>query len=39
MARVMVDAVTTTPEELGRFIVRQIASWGEMIRSAGIEPE
>jgi tripartite-type tricarboxylate transporter receptor subunit TctC len=39
MARVMVDAVTTTPEELGRFIVRQIAAWGEMIRSAGIEPE
>ncbi|MCU0886920.1 MAG: tripartite tricarboxylate transporter substrate binding protein [Rubritepida sp.] len=39
MARVWFEGITSTPEELGRFIVRQIASWGEMIRSAGIEPE
>jgi tripartite-type tricarboxylate transporter receptor subunit TctC len=39
MARVFFEGVTSTPEELGRFIVAQIASWGQMIRSAGIEPE
>lgn len=39
MARVSFEGITSTPEELGRFIVAQIASWGQMIRSAGIEPE
>jgi len=39
LAQVRFEAVTSTPEELSRFIVAQIAAWGEMIRSAGIEPE
>jgi tripartite-type tricarboxylate transporter receptor subunit TctC len=39
LAQVRFEAVTSTPEELGRFIVAQIAAWGDMIRSAGIEPE
>ncbi len=39
LAQVRFEGITSTPEELGRFIVAQIAAWGEMIRSAGIEPE
>jgi tripartite-type tricarboxylate transporter receptor subunit TctC len=39
LAQVRFDGLTSTPDELGRFIVAQIAAWGEMIRSAGIEPE
>lgn len=39
LAQVRFQGMTSTPEELGRFIVAQIAAWGEMIRAAGIEPE
>jgi tripartite-type tricarboxylate transporter receptor subunit TctC len=39
MADLGFDGFTSTPEELNRFVVEQIAAWGEMIRGAGIEPE
>lgn len=39
MAEMGFDGGTSTPAELGEFIQRQIAAWGEMIRGAGIEPE
>jgi tripartite-type tricarboxylate transporter receptor subunit TctC len=39
MAEMGFDGGTSTPAELGEFVVRQIAAWGEMIRGAGIEPE
>ena len=39
MAQISFEGVTSTPAELGAFITRQIAAWGQMIRAAGIEPE
>ncbi len=33
------EAFSSTPEELGEFVKIQLASWGRMIRDAGIEPE
>jgi tripartite-type tricarboxylate transporter receptor subunit TctC len=39
MAELGFDGFTSTPEELNRFVVEQIAAWGEMIRGAGIQPE
>ena len=33
------DGFVSTPQELQRFVIEQIAAWGEMIRGAGIEPE
>jgi tripartite-type tricarboxylate transporter receptor subunit TctC len=33
------DAFTSTPQELGAFVVAEIQRWGEMVRGAGIEPE
>lgn len=39
MAELGFDGFVSTPEELNRFVVEQIAAWGEMIRAAGIEPE
>nr|WP_314074694.1 tripartite tricarboxylate transporter substrate binding protein [uncultured Roseococcus sp.] len=39
MADMGFDGGTSTPAELGNFVVQQIAAWGEMIRGAGIEPE
>ncbi|MDB5414784.1 MAG: transporter substrate-binding protein [Rubritepida sp.] len=39
MAEMGFDGMTSTPAELGDFVVQQISAWGEMIRGAGIEPE
>lgn len=39
LAELGFDGFVSTPEELNRFVIEQIAAWGEMIRGAGIEPE
>ncbi|WP_240655249.1 Bug family tripartite tricarboxylate transporter substrate binding protein [Rhodovarius crocodyli] len=39
LAELGFDAFSSTPEELGAFVVAEIARWGEMVRGAGIEPE
>ncbi|WP_424812355.1 Bug family tripartite tricarboxylate transporter substrate binding protein [Roseococcus sp. YIM B11640] len=39
MAEMGFDGGTSSPAELGAFVVQQISAWGEMIRGAGIEPE
>jgi tripartite-type tricarboxylate transporter receptor subunit TctC len=33
------EAFSSTPQELGEFVKVQLASWGRMIKDAGIEPE
>jgi tripartite-type tricarboxylate transporter receptor subunit TctC len=33
------DASGNSPEELGRFLQREMAKWGKVVRAAGIKPE
>jgi len=38
-AKLSAEVETSTPEELGEFVGRQLDIWGRRVREAGIEPE
>ena len=33
------EVESSTPEELGAFVVKQLDNWGKRVRDAGIAPE
>jgi tripartite-type tricarboxylate transporter receptor subunit TctC len=34
-----IDVLTSTPDELAKFIPAEIAKWAQVVKDAGIEPE
>jgi tripartite-type tricarboxylate transporter receptor subunit TctC len=39
LATLATDPLTSTPEEFGAYIKREIAKWGDVIRKAGLKAE